>query len=64
MKLQDIRNMTKIELGNQVSSLKDEFSKLMFQKKSGTLEKSARLSQIRKDIARIKTVLREASHAK
>ena len=64
MKTQDIRNMTKDELGQKIISLKEELSKLIFQAKTGNIEKPARISQIKKDIARVKTILREGSFAK
>ena len=64
MKPQDLRNMTKDELDHKVLSLKEELSKLIFQSKTGTLEKQARISQIKKDVARIKTILKEESYAK
>jgi len=64
MNPQELRNMTKDELGHKISSLKEELSKLLFQSKTGTIEKPARMSLIRKDIARIKTILREESYAK
>jgi len=64
MKPNDLRNMTKDELNLKVLSLKEELSGLLFQQKTGTIEKSARISQIRKDIARIKTIIKEESYAK
>lgn len=64
MKPQDLRNMTKDELKQKIASVKEELSKLLFQAKTGTLEKSARISQIKRDIARIKTILKEGSYAK
>lgn len=64
MKPQDLRNMTKDELNQKVPSLKEELAKLLFQQKTGTLEKAARISQIKKDVARIKTILREGNYAK
>ena len=60
----DLRNMTKDELNLKISSLKEELSGLLFQQKTGTIEKSARISQIKKDVARIKTILKEDSYAK
>jgi len=56
--------MTKDELNHKTASLKEELSKLLFQAKTGTIEKPARISGIRKDVARIKTILREESYAK
>jgi len=64
MKPQDLRNMTKDELNHKVLSLKQDLSKLLFQAKTGTIEKSANIAHIKKDIARIKTILKEESHAK
>ncbi|NQT90974.1 MAG: 50S ribosomal protein L29 [Candidatus Omnitrophica bacterium] len=64
MKPQDLRNMTKQELDHKILTLKEELSKLLFQKNTGRLEKPARISQIKKEIARIKTILREVSYAK
>ncbi|MFC1807029.1 50S ribosomal protein L29 [Candidatus Omnitrophota bacterium] len=64
MRPADVRNMTQDELNHKKSSLKEELSKLLFQSKTGTLEKPARISQIKKDIARVKTILKEGSYAK
>lgn len=64
MKPQDLRNMTEQELNHKITSLKEELSKLLFQAKTGRLEKPARISQIKKDVARIKTILKEESYAK
>ncbi len=64
MKPHDLRNMTKDELNLKILSLKEELSGLLFQQKTGTIEKSARISQIKKDIARVKTIIKEESYAK
>lgn len=64
MKPQDLRNMTEQELNHNITSLKEELSKLLFQAKTGRLEKPARIREIKRDIARIKTILREESYAK
>ena len=64
MKPQDLRNMTKDELNHKITSFKQELSQLLFQQKTGRLEKPARISQIRRDVARIKTILKEESYAK
>lgn len=63
-KPQELRNMTKDELIHKTISFKEELSKLLFQAKTGTIEKSARISQIKKDIARINTILKEETYAK
>jgi large subunit ribosomal protein L29 len=64
MKPQDLRNMTKDELDHKTRSLKEELSGLLFRLKTGTIENSSRMSQIKKDIARINTILKENSYAK
>ena len=64
MKPQDMRNMTKDELNQKALVLKEELSGLLFQSKTGTIEKSARISIIKKDIARTKTILKEETYAK
>ena len=64
MKPEELRNMTKDELGQKTSSLKEELSKLMFQSKTGRLEKPSRIRMIKRDIARIKTILKEENYAK
>jgi large subunit ribosomal protein L29 len=47
------------QLNEQLGSLKKEQFNLRFQKATGQLEKTARVRQIRRDIARIKTVARQ-----
>jgi large subunit ribosomal protein L29 len=64
MKPPELRNMTKEELNQKTAVLKEELSKLLFKYKTGTLDKSARISQVRQDIARIKTIMKEGSYAK
>jgi large subunit ribosomal protein L29 len=59
MKTKDIRNLSVDELGAKDKDLAQEFFNLKFQLHTGRLENSAKLSLLRKDIARVKTVLRE-----
>ena len=59
MKAKDIRDMTKDELSVKVSELKEELFNLRFQMATGQLENPMRLREVRKDIARTKTVIRE-----
>ena len=63
MKIDDIRGMTPDQLNEQLLTLKKEQFNLRFQAATGQLEKTHRASEIRKDIARIKTVLRGKSAA-
>ena len=57
MKAEELRGQTKDQLTDQlVDQCKEQFN-LRFQKASGQLENTARVRQVRRDIARIKTVL-------
>ncbi|MEO3435005.1 50S ribosomal protein L29 [Inquilinus sp. CAU 1745] len=57
MKAEDIRAKSADELKDQLLSLKKEQFNLRFQKASGQLENTARVREVRRDIARIKTIL-------
>jgi large subunit ribosomal protein L29 len=56
MKAQEIRHMTLDELDDQLAKLKKEQFNLRFQRASGQLENTARVREVRRDIARVKTV--------
>ena len=58
MKIEDVRGMTPDQLADQLVSLKKEQFNLRFQKATGQVEKTHRVGEVRKDIARIQTVLR------
>lgn len=58
MKIQDVKAMAKEELVGKARELAEELCKLKFQHGIRPLENTARLRSLRKDIARIKTVLR------
>ena len=58
MKIDEIRGMTPDQLSETLLNLKKEQFNLRFQKATGQIEKTHRVDQVRKDIARIKTVLR------
>ena len=64
MKADDIRAKTQDQLTDDLASLKKEQFNLRFQKATGQLEKTARVRQVRRDIARIKTIAAEKSAAK
>lgn len=64
MKANEIREMSNEELVKQIDVLKDELSNLRFQQATGQLENTARLKQVKKDIARIKTIQTERANAK
>jgi large subunit ribosomal protein L29 len=63
MKASDIRARTLDELSEEVDTLSKEIFNLRFQRASGQLENTARVRQVRRDIARIKTILGERRRA-
>lgn len=63
MKAGEVRDMTPDELKDKLLQLKKEQFNLRFQKASGQLEKTARINEVRKDIARVKTILGEKARA-
>ena len=56
MKAQEFRQMTVDQLDDQLAKLKKEQFNLRFQRASGQLENTARVREVRRDIARVKTV--------
>lgn len=64
MKAKDITALTTQEMLEKEKQYKDELFNLRFQQATGQLENTARLKQVRKNIARIKTVLRQQADAK
>ncbi len=63
MKVADVRAKSDDELREQLTDLRKEAFNLRFQASSGQLENTARVRQVRRDIARIKTVLNERNRA-
>lgn len=59
MKPQDVRDLTSDQLKDKLLLLKKEQFNLRFQRASGQLEKLSRIGEVRRDIARVKTVIRE-----
>lgn len=59
MKASEIRNMSVQELQDKLKDLKEELFNLRFQLAINQLENPMRVSAVKKDIARVKTVLRE-----
>ncbi|HWU60743.1 MAG TPA: 50S ribosomal protein L29 [Ensifer sp.] len=65
MKASDVRSMSADQLNDELAKLKKEQFNLRFQKATGQLEKAARVKEVRKDIARIKTIAaQKAAEAK
>ena len=63
MKASDARGMTIDQIDDEVIKLKKERFNLRFQRATGQLENTARVRQIRRDIARIKTIAAQAPQA-
>ncbi|MET0545816.1 MAG: 50S ribosomal protein L29 [Caulobacterales bacterium] len=59
MKAEETRGLSPDQLKDKLLDLKKEQFNLRFQKATGQLENLARVRQVRRDIARIKTILRE-----
>ena len=66
MNIKEIREKSNTELLKDIDSLKEELFNLRFQQATGQLENPSRMKEIKKTIARIKTVIteRELSEAK
>ncbi len=59
MNIEEIKNMSTDELNDSLLGLKKEAFNLRFQQANGQLENTSRMRDVRKDIARVSTVLRE-----
>ena len=64
MKAADLRVQTEDQLKEQLVLLKKESLNLRFQQASGQLEGTARVREVKRDIARIRTVLTDKQHEK
>ena len=60
MKPADIRKLSSEEIRSKITDARDEMMKLRFQQVSGQLTDASRLNVLRKDIARMETILAEA----
>ncbi|MBP6178771.1 MAG: 50S ribosomal protein L29 [Anaerolineales bacterium] len=63
MKVEDIRKLAVEEIRTKISDSQEEVMKLRFQQVTGQLTDSSRLRTLRRDIARMQTVLRETERA-
>lgn len=59
MKAKEIRELTDDELGRKLADLKQELFNLRFQAATGQLDNPMRMKAVKKDIARVKTIMRE-----
>lgn len=63
MKVEDIRKLAAEEIRTKIADARDEVMKLRFQQVTGQLTDSSRLKILRRDIARMETILRETERA-
>ena len=63
MKAQELRDKTPEQLREQLVALKKEAFNLRFQKATGQLENTARMQVVRRDAARVKTILNQKAAA-
>ena len=59
MKIQEIRDLSTQELETKIKDLKEELFNLRFQNATNQLDNPMRIASVKKDIARVKTVLKE-----
>jgi len=59
MKPSEIRNLSQTEIGRRLDEAHQELFNLRFQYATGQLKNTARLSQVRREVARLRTVMRE-----
>ena len=59
MKVKEIRELTTEEIISKIDESKEEIFNLRMQQATGNLEKPSRIKELRKDVARMKTILAE-----
>lgn len=59
MKVKEVRQLSGAELSNRLTELKAELFNLRFQLATGQLDNPLKIKSVRKDIARVKTIVRE-----
>jgi large subunit ribosomal protein L29 len=60
MKIEEVRKLSVEELRSKITDARDELMKLRFQQVSGQLTDTSRLRLLRRDVARMETVVKEA----
>ena len=63
MKVKEIRELTTEQIKAKIAEAKDEIFNLRMQQATGNLEKPSRIYELRKDVARMKTILVERERA-
>ena len=64
MELKKMRAMTEVELNTELGKMKKELFNLRFQHVTGQLENPVQMRELKRDIARVKTIIREKELAK
>ena len=64
MELKKIREMSEAELNSELAKMKKELFNLRFQHVTGQLENPVKMREVKREIARVKTILREKELAK
>ena len=64
MDLKKMREMTEVELNNELAKMKKELFNLRFQHVTGQLENPVKMREVKREIARVKTIIREKELAK
>ena len=59
MEIKEIRNLSTEEIMKKIESNKEELFNLRFSQATGNLEKPSRIRELRKEVARMKTIIRE-----
>lgn len=59
MKIKDLRELSNKELEGKIRETKKELFNLRLKQSTGTLEKPSKVKELRKDVARMKTIIRE-----
>lgn len=63
MKVKELRELTTEQINAKIDETKEEIFNLRMQQATGNLEKPSRLKELRKDVARMKTILAERKEA-
>ena len=64
MELKKMRELTEVELNTELDKMKKELFNLRFQHVTGQLENPVKMRELKRDIARLKTIIREKELAK
>ncbi len=59
LKMEEFRKLSTEELNNKIKENKEELFNLRFQQATGSLEKPVRLRELRREVAKMKTIIRE-----